>query len=103
MHQRSLCLVIACLFAALPAGAQTPTGTLSGTVRDQSGLAVPTAGIAVRSIATGATRAAVSDEQGRYSVTALDAGTYQLRAEKQGFKTAVLDGLGDRESWVQWQ
>src|SRR5439155_15419178 len=93
MLQRKTSVLIACLLTAASAIAQTPTATLSGTVRDQSGLVMPTARITVRNTATAATRAAVSDEQGRYSLSALDAGVYQLRAEKTGFKTAVLDGL----------
>jgi hypothetical protein len=35
--------------------------------------------------------AAVTDAQGRYLLTALDAGTYRVSAEKSGFKTAVLN------------
>lgn len=85
---RTVLLASMCMLAA---HAQTATGTLSGLVRDQSGGAVPGAQVSVVNTEKGSTRVAATDAQGRYLVTTLDAGTYQLRAEKSGFKTAVLD------------
>lgn len=85
---RTVLLAALCGFCA---HAQTATGTLSGVVRDPAGGVIPGAQVSVVNTDKGATRVAVTDAQGRYLLTALDAGTYQLRGEKSGFKTAVLD------------
>ena len=42
---------------------------------------------------TGATRTAISDDEGRYRLSQLAPGTYQLRAELSGFRTALLQGI----------
>src|SRR5215510_7452321 len=68
---------------------QTPTATLSGVVRDSSGAVISGAKIRVNNIATGATRATVTDSDGRYSLTNLDPGPYELQADMSGFKTAA--------------
>src|SRR5260370_35583420 len=85
--------LIAFLFSAVCATAQTATATLSGTVRDPGGLVVPDAQLTLLLTTTGATRTATSDAQGRYSFPALDPGTYELRAEMKGFKTVALRGV----------
>jgi outer membrane receptor protein involved in Fe transport len=81
--------VVIVVLAAGGALAQTASGTLSGTVRDESGGALGGATVTVRNSATGSIRQANSDTAGRYSLANLEPGTYELRAELQGFKTAV--------------
>ena len=71
------------------ATAQIATATLLGIVRDETGAALPGAALTVRSVATGVTRAAVSDSEGRYRVSALDPGEYDVHAELARFKTAI--------------
>ncbi|MBV9182662.1 MAG: TonB-dependent receptor, partial [Acidobacteria bacterium] len=72
---------------------QTPTATLSGSVRDSSGAGVPNAKVTLTNSATGVSRAIDADDRGRYSLTNVDPGTYQLRAEHEGFKAAVEEGV----------
>ena len=79
--------------AAVPAAAQIATATLSGTVRDDTGAALPNATVTVKSDATGATRRTTSGADGRYRVAALDPGTYEVRAELASFKTVVQTGV----------
>src|SRR6266851_4990768 len=71
------------------ATAQIATATLLGVVRDETGAALPGAVLTVRNTATGGTRSAVTDSEGRYRVSALDPGEYDLHAELASFKTAV--------------
>ena len=77
------------LGGAARATAQIATGTLLGVVRDETGAALPGVALTVRSAATGVTRSAVSDSEGRYRASALDPGEYDVRAELANFKTAV--------------
>ena len=58
---------VALLFGPLalaPVSAQVTGATLSGTVTDQSGAVVPKAGISIKNIATGVTRALMADPAG---------------------------------------
>jgi hypothetical protein len=81
------------LAAAAAAAAQIATGTLAGSVRDQTGAALPGVTITIRSAATGASRSATTDAQGRYRIPAVEPGDYQVRAELSNFKTAVRTGI----------
>jgi len=72
----------------MPLAAQI-TGELRGTVLDSSGAAVLGAKINLRSMETGETRNQVADENGRFSFPLLRVGSYEVRAEKDGFRTSV--------------
>jgi hypothetical protein len=63
------------------AGAQVNTVDLSGQVLDPQGLAVPGAKVAVRNLATGATRSAETDQSGRYRIVGLPPGRYELTVD----------------------
>jgi hypothetical protein len=79
--------------AWLSATGQTTTGTLSGTVRDTSGAVVPHAKMTLTNSATGVSRSLESDAEGRYSLTNIEPGTFELRTEHEGFKVAVQKGV----------
>jgi hypothetical protein len=81
------------LAPALPAAAQIATATLSGTVRDDTGAALPNTAVTVKSDATGATRRTTTGADGRYRFAALDPGRYEVRAELTNFKTAIQTGV----------
>src|SRR5688500_17195747 len=71
---------------------QLDTGTISGTVADPSGAAVPGAAVTIRNIQTGITRSLESNAAGRYDAAALPVGTYEVRASLAGFQTLVRSG-----------
>jgi hypothetical protein len=50
-------------------------------------------GVAVLNLETGAIRTAVSDATGHYSVLSLPIGRYEVRAQKDGFRTEVRTGI----------
>ncbi len=80
--------------------AQGTTGTLAGRIIDAQGLAVPGATVTV----TGpqGSKLAVSDSDGRFSLPFLTPGSYDVRAELQGFKVvdikAVAVSLGQAQT-----
>jgi hypothetical protein len=69
-----------------PAGAQTTTGTLTGTVMDANGGALPGVSVTARAAATGLVRTVTTSVEGRYVIPALPPGAYDVRAELSGFK-----------------
>src|SRR5215831_4472581 len=87
-----LAALMALLASAVALG-QTPTATLSGVVKDASGALVPNVKITAKNASTGATRDAMTDSEGRYSLTNLGPGQYEVRAERAGFKTAAQSGV----------
>ena len=94
-------LVFASLLAGSPAVAQQTEARIAGTISDQNGGALPGVTVTVTSSATGAARTAVTDEQGRYTITNLPPGTYTIATELTGFgasKQDVTVGLGDRKT-----
>lgn len=81
-----LCLATACLWAQV-------TGRLEGTVLDPAGAAVPTADVEVVNPATGQRISAKTDASGKWSVPALDAGTYTVTINASGFKKGLFPGV----------
>src|SRR5262245_54863876 len=69
------------------------TATISGKVEDASGAAVGGATVTVKSLETAATRTVTTDEAGNYRVLSLPLGPHEVRAEKQGFNSAVRTGI----------
>jgi Carboxypeptidase regulatory-like domain len=65
--------------------AQTATGSILGTVTDQSGASVANVKITITSSSTGTSRTVTSSDAGVYSVIALLPDTYRLTYEAPGF------------------
>jgi hypothetical protein len=76
-------LGVVLLLAASSAHAQT--GTINGRVVDQGDAVLPGVTINLRNVNTGATRSTVTNEQGLFSVPALERGTYELTTDLSGF------------------
>jgi len=81
------------LICASLAMAQLDTGTISGTVSDQSGGAIPGAMVTIRNVATGVSRTVESNELGRYNAPALSVGNYEISAAVAGFQTLCAAAL----------
>src|SRR5258708_26080430 len=79
-----VCLVLA---VAVPLTSQTTTGRILGTVRDQTGAALPAATVTITDVERGITRTVTADDSGEYVVPNLTPGVYVLRAAAHGFKT----------------
>ncbi len=92
-------LALTCLSAG-SAFAQSETGSITGTVVDPTGAAVPNAKVTVTNAATTAARTTTSGSSGVYTVTNLQPAPYTVKVEAQGFKTSqipVTVTVGTRE------
>jgi hypothetical protein len=83
---------LACLLAG-PAGAQTTTGQISGTVRDSQGGVLPGVTVTVTNVGTGIARTEVTGPTGIYTVTNLPVGNYTVAVELEGFRPAERSGF----------
>jgi len=66
--------------------AQAGTGTLSGTVVDEQGAAIPGANVTVTEFATSATRTTASNAEGVFRLAGLPAGRYTVDVALDGFQ-----------------
>jgi outer membrane receptor protein involved in Fe transport len=76
-----------------PAAGQTLYGTVTGTIADASGAAVPGATVSLLNEATGLELTSLTDDTGTYAVRNVPGGTYTLKASLQGFKEFVQTGI----------
>jgi hypothetical protein len=81
------------LLLTLALNAQVDTGTILGTVRDNSGAVVANATVTVRNQGTDFTQSAVTSSTGTFIVTPLKVGTYSVEVENAGFKKEKRTGL----------
>ena len=87
-------LTVVCLLGlSLPSAWSQISASLSGTVTDQSGAAVSGASITVRDLDTGLSRTTITNQAGRYQVSALPVGQYEVRARKDDFAEAIRSGI----------
>ncbi len=87
--------LVTVLLVLSPVGlyAQETTGTIIGTVKDETGGVLPGVEVTSRNTGTGLTRTAISDDEGRYRIPQLAPGSYELRVELAGFRTALLQDI----------
>src|SRR2546430_16887254 len=94
MTSRMSLLVTLCLFfGASLLLSQSTTGTIQGLVVDQQKALVPGVTVTVRNLETNATRTGISNDEGRYRVSNLPVGTYEVTAELGGFAKYVQSGV----------
>jgi hypothetical protein len=87
---RALILALAgviLFFAPRAAEAQVLYGTIVGAVEDPSGAVIPNAKLTLTNVATGLSREAVADAEGRINLINVPAGTYTLAVSAPGFRT----------------
>ena len=87
---RNLCAGLTWFLLCAPCFAQT-LGTITGEVRDSTGAVVPGATVTVTNQATNATRTTSSNGVGLFDFPALPPGTYRVKSELEGFRTATRD------------
>ncbi len=80
-------LALMAVSVCTPTRAQTVTGSIRGSVVDQTGAVVPEAEVSARNVNTGVITTTVSDHSGTYNIQTLPIGTYVVSAKKAGFNT----------------
>jgi len=93
MGQHSLRLfafvTAAAIGCAAPVSAQSTTGRIAGGVSDSSGAVLPGVAVTATHSGTAFARTALTDSRGAYVLVDMPIGTYTIKAELEGFKTAV--------------
>src|SRR5438034_987967 len=89
-----LFLTLACATAVLLADpgvawSQQVTAAITGKVTDPSGAAVPGASVTAKDVERGTVWPTISNNEGFYNLPRIPIGTYEIKAELTGFKTAV--------------
>jgi hypothetical protein len=86
---RIAAFLIAAGLAPVWAWAQTYTAAVRGVVTDATGASVPRAAVSIVETDRNVAHKTVTDEAGRYVVTALPPGNYTLSVEAKGFKKYI--------------
>jgi hypothetical protein len=82
------------LFAGSPpASAQGTTGSINGTITDNTGAVLPGVTVTASGPAIMGVQTAVTNDQGQYRFPALPPGTYRVQYELAGFSTVVREGI----------
>jgi hypothetical protein len=87
-------LAIVLAGASLPAAAQVVGGTISGSVTDASGAAIPNGQVTVHNDETGNERRLTTATDGRYSAPSIPVGSYTITVVADGFAEQKRHGVG---------
>jgi len=94
-----ICAICLLLFVK-PTMAQQNTADVVGTVTDSTGAVIPNATVTITNVGTNISQTVTSAENGDYTFTLLQVGTYSLKVESNGFKTFSVPNIalssGDR-------
>lgn len=86
---RKLFLTVLALLLPVAVAAQTHRGSLRGTVYDEKRAAIPGARITLTNRETGEVRNTTTDDSGKYVITSLPSGLYELTIEQTSFSKHV--------------
>src|ERR1043166_5768089 len=90
---RGLFALTLSVFLSASASAQVDTGTISGTVKDQSGGVVPGATVTITHEGQGLKLTGVTREDGTFIFTPIRTGAYLIDVELSGFKKESRRGI----------
>lgn len=85
-------ILVCCLASILPLVAQN-SGTLTGTVTDPSGAVVPGATVVMKNEQSGDKRKTVANNDGFFSINAVQPGDYSVTITAQGFESLTQKGV----------
>jgi len=86
--RRTALLVLPVLLAlCMPERVLAQRASVTGTIQDSTGAVVPLAKVTAQNKATGISRSAFTADSGSFRISSLAPGIYDVRIEKNGFKT----------------
>ena len=85
----SVCLITLLLAVAPRAVAQEVTAAINGTITDPSGAPIAGATVTATDTARGTTYTGETNSDGAYYLTHVPIGTYEVKVEAKGFRTAL--------------
>src|SRR5882724_10558333 len=80
-------LAMCALFASTIVSAQTPLGSIAGTVKDKTGAVVANATITATNVGTNQSITQKSSSSGSFAFTLVPVGVYMVKVEAGGMKT----------------
>ncbi len=92
-YLRWVALALVASLGLMTAVAQTTTATVTGTVSDQTGAAIPGASVSLENLETHVQATSLTNSSGFYRVSGLLAGYYRATVTRQGFRTVVRDSF----------
>jgi outer membrane receptor protein involved in Fe transport len=87
---RTASLLLLLTWSARPLAAQSPTGSIAGTIVDASGAGLPGATVTATQSETGAVRTTTSTGAGQFRIPLLAVGNYSVSAELPSFASAKV-------------
>jgi hypothetical protein len=88
-----ICICLAAMLLGSPLSAQSTFGSISGSVTDASGAAVPDTQVTLTNIGTAAKQTYTTGADGLYSFVNLNPAEYRVDFEKSGFKHTKRDSV----------
>ena len=89
----SFALLASLIFAFAPVASASPTGSIAGFVKDQSGASISGAKLTLINLSTNAKDETTSDANGAFQFPQLAPAAYSLQFEASGFKKEVLKDI----------
>jgi len=77
------------LIGLMANGLMAQSSTILGTVQDETDAVLPGVSVTTTNLDTNQSRTVISDDEGRYRVSQLQSGSYEVQAELSGFSTGV--------------
>jgi hypothetical protein len=91
--RRGFAAVLLLLMTVVMVGAQEFRGSLTGTVTDPNGAALPGATVEIRNKETNVANTATTNEEGNYTFPLVNPGTYTLTVIAQGFSNTTRENI----------
>ena len=90
---RFILFALALILAPRPALPQALSGTIVGSVTDESGAAIANVSVTLTNIAIGFTRMVTTNSSGQYVAPTIPTGAYTIAVEKPGFRKLIREGI----------